>query len=47
MKETYAALAIDPDNTRYGWMRVIQRAGSAHLRAAWHRRARSDAPYLP
>jgi hypothetical protein len=22
MKETYAALAIDPDNTRYGWMRV-------------------------
>ena len=22
MKETYAALAIEPDNTRYGWMRV-------------------------
>ncbi len=22
MKETYAALAIGPDNTRYGWMRV-------------------------
>lgn len=22
MKETYAALAIDPDHTRYGWMRV-------------------------
>ena len=22
MKETYAALAIEPDHTRYGWMRV-------------------------
>src|SRR5207244_808550 len=22
MKETYAALAIEPDNIRYGWMRV-------------------------
>jgi len=22
MKETYAALAIEPDNTRYGWMRL-------------------------
>jgi len=22
MKETYAALAIEPDNVRYGWMRV-------------------------
>ena len=22
MKETYAALAIEPENTRYGWMRV-------------------------
>ncbi len=22
MKDTYAALAIDPDNTRYGWMRA-------------------------
>ena len=22
MKETYAALAIEPDYTRYGWMRV-------------------------
>jgi hypothetical protein len=22
MKETYAALAIEPDNTRYGWMRA-------------------------
>lgn len=22
MKETYAALAIDPDHTRYGWMRI-------------------------
>ena len=22
MKETYVALAIQPDHTRYGWMRV-------------------------
>ena len=22
MKETYAALALEPDHTRYGWMRV-------------------------
>jgi hypothetical protein len=22
MKETYLALAIEPDHTRYGWMRV-------------------------
>ena len=22
MKETYAALAIEPDNTHYGWMRA-------------------------
>jgi len=22
MKETYAALAIEPDNVRYGWMRM-------------------------
>jgi hypothetical protein len=22
MKETYAALAIQPDNIRFGWMRV-------------------------
>src|SRR5206468_12536888 len=22
MKETYAALALEPDNIRYGWMRV-------------------------
>jgi hypothetical protein len=22
MKETYQALAIEPDHTRYGWMRV-------------------------
>jgi hypothetical protein len=22
MKETYAALAIEPDHTRYGWVRV-------------------------
>jgi len=22
MKETYVALAIEPDHTRYGWMRL-------------------------
>jgi hypothetical protein len=22
MKETYAALAVEPDHTRYGWIRV-------------------------
>jgi hypothetical protein len=22
MRETYAALAIEPDHTRYGWVRV-------------------------
>jgi len=22
MKETYAALALEPDHTRYGWMRA-------------------------
>lgn len=22
MKETYVALALEPDHTRYGWMRV-------------------------